>query len=77
RRQELVKIARKVGEEHKISLRNSRRDGNDMLKALEKDSEITEDDLHRGLARVNSITEEYTKKIDDIVTAKEADILEV
>ena len=77
RRQELVKVARKVGEEHKISLRNSRRDANDMLKALEKDSEITEDDLHRGLGKLNQLTEEFTKKIDDIVTAKEADILEV
>lgn len=77
RRQDLVKIARRVGEDHKISLRNSRREANDMVKELQKDGDITEDDLHRGLARVNQITEDYTKKVEDVVSRKEADILEV
>jgi ribosome recycling factor len=77
RRQELVKVARRVGEDHKISLRNARRDANDMIKQLEKDSEITEDDMHRGFDRVNALTEEYTKKIEDALAKKEEGILEV
>lgn len=77
RRKDLTKRARKIGEEHKISLRNSRRDANDMLKELQKDGEITEDELHRGLSKVNDLTEGYAKNIDDTVAAKEKDILEV
>ncbi len=77
RRQELVKVARRVGEDHKISLRNARRDANDMIKALEKDSEITEDDMHRAFDKVNAVTDEFTKKIEDALATKEASILEV
>jgi ribosome recycling factor len=77
RRQELTKLARKIGEEHKIAMRNLRRDANDMLKELEKDSSISEDDLHRALARVDQTTSDYGKKIDELVAAKEQDILEV
>lgn len=77
RRQELVKQVRRSGENHKVSLRNQRRDANDTLKSLEKDSEISEDDMRRALNRVNALTEEYTKEIDAIVEKKESDILEV
>jgi ribosome recycling factor len=76
-RPERTKRARKIGEEHKIALRNLRRDSNDILKELEKESSITEDELHRAMARVDQITSEYSKKIDDLVAAKEQDILEV
>ncbi len=77
RRQELIKMARKIGEEHKISLRNSRRDANDMIKSLQKDGDITEDDMHRALGKINQVTEEFTKKIDEALTQKESDIMEV
>ena len=77
RRQELIKVARRVGEDHKISLRNARRDANDMLKTLQKDGDITEDDMHRALGRVNQMTEEFSKKVDDALAAKEEDIMEV
>ncbi len=77
RRQELVKIARRIGEDHKISLRNHRRDANDMLKELERESEITKDDLHRGQARVDEITTDFTNQIDAVLQAKEADITEI
>lgn len=77
RRQELVKLARRHGEDHKIAIRNHRRDANDMIKALEKESEITQDQEHRAYERVNAITEEYTHKIDEILTKKEEEILEV
>ena len=77
RRQELTKVARRIGEEHKISLRNARRDSNDMIKELQKGAEITEDEMHRALAKVNEITESFSGKIDVVVKAKEEDILAI
>ena len=77
RRQDLVKIARKSGEEHKISLRNARRDANDTIKDLQKSGDITEDDMHRAMAHVDKLTGEYSKRVDDIIKAKEEEILEV
>ena len=52
RRQELTKVARRIGEEHKISLRNARREANDTVKELEKESEISEDEMHRALEKI-------------------------
>lgn len=77
RRQELVKLARRHGEDHKIALRNHRREANDMVKVLEKDSEITQDEEHRAYDKINAITDEYTTKIDNMLAKKEEDILEV
>ena len=77
RRKDLVRMAKRIGEDHKISLRNARRDANETLKAFQKDSEITEDDLHRGSAQVNKITESYTKAIDEYLDKKESEILEI
>ena len=77
RRQELTKVARKIGEDHKISLRTARRDANDTIKELEKESEITEDDMHRALSTVDDITSNFTNKVDEIVKAKEVDIMEI
>jgi ribosome recycling factor len=77
RRQELVKVVRREAEDHKISLRNMRREANDQLKDLEKESEITEDDLHRAYGNVDSLIDKYTAKIDEIVAGKEEEILEV
>lgn len=77
RRQELVKLARRHGEDHKIAIRNHRRDANDMIKALEKESEITKDEEHKAYEKVNAITEEFTSKVDEILAQKEGDILEV
>ena len=77
RRQELVKLSKRAGEDHKVALRNHRRDANDMLKALQKDGDITEDGMHDGFEKVNSLTEAYTKKIDATLDKKEAEILEI
>lgn len=77
RREELVRQARRVAEDHKIALRNHRRDANDMVKQLEKDSEITEDDMHRGFDQINGLIEAYTKKIDERLETKEGEIREV
>lgn len=76
RRKGLVKQVKEAGEEAKISVRHGRRDANDLLKAAEKDKDISEDDLKRGLENVQSLTDDYTKRVDEIVKAKEAEILD-
>jgi ribosome recycling factor len=77
RRQELVKVARRAGEDRKIALRAHRRDANDLVKELEKESDITQDEEHRAYDKINAITDQYVAKVDDMLTSKEADILEV
>ena len=77
RRKDLVKLVKKVGEEGKISLRNHRRDANDALKKMEKDKTITEDELHKGNDSVQLVIDDYTKKIDDMVVKKDAEVMEV
>lgn len=77
RRQELVKIAGKYAEDTRVSVRNVRRDGMEMLKKWEKDGEISEDELHRLSAEVQTITDAHIKKIDDLLTTKQKDIMQV
>jgi ribosome recycling factor len=77
RRRELVKHVRKVAEDYRVSVRNHRRDALDMLKALEKDKEITEDGMHRGQEKVQEITKASIEKIDQVLKAKEDEIMEV
>jgi ribosome recycling factor len=77
RRKDLVKVVKKASEEAKIAIRNIRRDGNDDLKKLEKNSEITED-AQRGFSEdIQKLTDEYIAKIDQITKDKEKEILEV
>jgi len=77
RRQELVKVVKKMAEEAKVALRASRRDANEMLKELLKDGNITEDDERTGLKRVQDTTDKAVAKVDEILAKKEAEILEV
>ncbi len=77
RRKELVKLVRKEAEKHKVSLRSHRRDANDMLKQLVTDKEVSEDDHRRAHDKVQEVTETFTKRIDDICKAKEADVMAV
>jgi ribosome recycling factor len=77
RRKDLVKQVKKVGEETKIALRNVRRDGNDMLKSLEKDKLVSEDDWRRGQDQVQKITDRYIAHIDEILQSKEHEVMEV
>jgi ribosome recycling factor len=77
RRRDLARVAKRAGEDHKIALRNHRRDCNETLKELEKESEITEDDMHRGYDQVNQLTETFNKKIDELLSAKESEIMAV
>lgn len=75
RRVELTKVARKYGEEAKVAVRNIRRDGNDALKKMEKDGDISKDDHKKREEEIQKLTDSYVKKIDDTLTAKEKEIL--
>lgn len=77
RRKELVKIAKKQGEDTKVAIRNVRRDGNEQIKKLEKDKEISQDDLKRGQEKIQEITDKEIKEVDAVVNQKEAEIMEV
>ena len=76
RRKELVKVVNKICEEHKVALRNIRRDSNDLLKGFKKDGDISEDDAFRAQDQVQKITDEHIKQIDEIYKDKEKEILE-
>jgi ribosome recycling factor len=77
RRKELAKHVKKIAEDHRVGVRNHRRDANDMLKDLHKDKNITEDDLRGAEAKVQQFTTEFIDKVDKILAAKEAEIMEV
>jgi len=77
RRRELVKHIRKMAEDYRVSIRNHRRDAIDLLKSLQKDKEITEDDLHRAQEKAQEITKMYIERIDQVLKTKEDEIMEV
>jgi len=77
RRRDLVKIAQSDSEAARNQIRQIRRDGNDRFKAMEKDKEISEDQMHDGQESVQKLTDSYVGKINDILKAKEAEIMEV
>ena len=76
RRKELAKLARKMAEDGKISIRNHRREANEMFKELKNEKEISEDEMHRLQDEVQKITDEFIKNIDNITAEKEREILE-
>ena len=76
RRQELVRLVKRSGEDHRVVARNYRRDANDMCKALQKDGDISEDDLHRSKKQIQDMTDAVISKIDVIIDAKEKEIME-
>jgi len=77
RRKELTKICKKHGEDTKVHVRGFRRDANEELKKLQKDAKLTEDELRKGEAEIQKLTDQYIQKIDDVIKKKEHDILEV
>jgi ribosome recycling factor len=77
RRREMVKIAGKKTEDHKVALRNVRRETNDHLKKLEKDGELSKDDLKRAEEEVQKVTDKFVAEADAIRADKEAEIMEV
>ena len=76
RRKELVRTVHKMCEEHKVSVRNARRDSNELLKSLKKDGDISEDEAFKAQDEVQKITDEHIKLIDECYTKKEKEILE-
>ncbi|APF17836.1 Ribosome-recycling factor [Caldithrix abyssi DSM 13497] len=77
RRKDLVKLVHKFAEDARIAVRNVRRDANDQLKKLEKDHQISEDELSVYLDDVQDLTDDHIKKIDEMMKEKEAEILKV
>ena len=77
RRKELTKVARNVGEDSKIAVRNLRRDANDNAKKLLKDKVISEDDERRSLEDLQKLTDRSIAEIDRLTSAKEAEILAI
>ncbi|PIR24575.1 MAG: ribosome recycling factor [Deltaproteobacteria bacterium CG_4_10_14_0_2_um_filter_43_8] len=77
RRKDLVKVAKKHGEECKVSIRNIRRDINDQLKKAQKQGELTEDEEKKALDIMQKFTDDFSKLVDETVVHKEKDIMEV
>ena len=77
RRQELAKVASKYAEEARVSVRNIRREGMEYLKKTEKDGDISEDEQHRLSEEVQNLTDEHVKKIDDMASRKQKEIMQV
>ncbi len=77
RRKELVKHLHKIAEDHRVSVRNIRRDANEALKKLLKDKAISEDDERRALDEIQKMTDSYLQKIEQTARAKEKEVLEL
>jgi len=77
RRKEIVKRLHHIVEDHRVSVRNTRRDANDALKHMMKDKAISEDDERRALDEVQKMTDAHIEKMDKISKAKEAEIMQV
>ena len=77
RRRDLVKVVKGMAEDSRVRVRSARKDGIDKLKKLEKEKLITEDDLHRLEKEVQGLTDTHVKKVDELVVAKEKEIMQV
>ncbi|MFA7056108.1 MAG: ribosome recycling factor [Candidatus Cloacimonadales bacterium] len=77
KRKDIVKQVKKLGEEAKITIRNARRDANDEIKQMEKDSKISEDEQAKFMKDVQEITDRWIKEVDQSIANKEVDVLSV
>ena len=77
RRKEIVKEVKKIAEDTKVAIRNTRRDALEKLKALKKGNSITEDDEANGEKKIQNLTDKYCKEIDSMSNDKEKEILEI
>ena len=77
RRKEMAKLAGRTTEEQRVAVRNIRRDANEQVKAQEKQGELTEDDRADALDQIQKITNVIISKMDDLLAAKEKEIMEV
>jgi ribosome recycling factor len=75
RRKEYVKHAKHKAEEFRVAIRNVRRDGNDMIKELEKDKEVSEDDAKNALARIQKLTDKFIDEVQRVTDNKEKEIM--
>lgn len=76
-RRNLVKNVKKVGEEAKVAIRSIRKDANDKIKGMKKDSQVSEDDIKKGEDEIQKKTDSYVKEIDKIIESKEKEIMAV
>jgi len=76
RRKELVKVVHKISEEYKVSVRNLRRDANELIKDIKKDGKISEDDAFKSQEKIQKITDEHIGLVDACYKEKEKEILE-
>lgn len=76
RRKELVKVVRKLAEEGRVIIRNIRRDANEALKKLEKNKQLSEDGVHKGMDQTQDLTNRMIKSLDDLLQKKEKEIME-
>jgi len=77
RRKGLIKVVRQEGESAKVAIRNIRRDANGTLKELEKEKEISQDEQKKAEDMIQKLTDEYVKKIDEVLAQKEKDLMEI
>jgi len=77
RRRDLIKVVRGEAEQGRVAVRNIRRDANNDLKALLKEKEISEDEERRAQEEIQKLTDTYVKQMDDLLAAKEKELLEV
>ncbi len=77
RRKELVRLCKNTAEDSRVAIRNIRRDANDQIKQAQKDKDISEDLEKRGLDKIQEITDEHIKKVDELLEKKEKDVMEV
>jgi ribosome recycling factor len=77
RRKQLVKVVKKRAEEAKVAVRNIRRDTNESLKKLNKDKELSDDEMKKSLDEIQKLTDSYISKVDETLAHKESEIMEV
>jgi ribosome recycling factor len=77
RRKEIIKTLKKTTENAKVAIRNERREANEQLKKMEKDGELTKDDLKKAEEDVQKITDKYIEEIDKLMANKERELMEV
>jgi ribosome recycling factor len=77
RRKEIVKQVKHKGEEYKVAIRNERRDAKELVESCEKDGDVSADEAKKALEKVQKETDDGVKRIDEIVVAKEKEVLQV
>lgn len=77
RRKDMIRVVRHEGENAKVAIRNIRRDANSDFKSLNKEKEITDDEMHQAEDSIQKITDKYVKEVDEILSEKEKDLMEV